>query len=54
MSDFKCDLNLFVFMLKHLKMTLVALVIITKRRSITLVALVAKEDGKLPLLNPRT
>jgi len=53
MSDFKCDLNLFVFMLKHLKMTLVALVIIT-RRSITLVALVAKEDGKMPLLNPRT
>jgi len=51
MSDFICEVNLFVFMLKHLKMTLVALVLITRRRSITLVA---KKDGKVPLLNPRT
>jgi len=46
MSDFKCDLNLSVFMLKHLKITLVALVIIT-RRSITLVAFIAKKDEKI-------
>jgi len=49
MSDSKCDLNLFVFMLKHLKITLVALVIIT-RRSITLVAFIAKRMKRL--LNP--
>jgi len=46
MSDFKYDLNLFVFMLKHLKITLVVHVR-RRKRSITLVAFIAKKDEKI-------